>query len=130
MQATGIKSANPLENLQLYIFVLVLFTCLMALLHALSKVKRVKKMVNEVKDSLIAATFYNGIIRSISISYLKQCLSAYANSTSEIASEVYQGWATYGVVVGYAIYLTVFITIKKPQLRMRDSLKKFGVLFN
>ena len=130
LQSTGVKSASLFENLQLYVFGLIAFSFFLAGIYALSKIQGLKEKLTELMNSIIAATFYNGIIRSLSISFLDTSLTAYANSTSTVAEDNYQGWGVYFVLISYIIFLIVFIARKQPQLRKRESLKSFGMLFN
>ena len=66
-----------------------MFGVFMGCVYLLSRVKYLMQKLSELKDSIIASTFWNGIIQSVAISYLNLCLQAYATATSDDASENY-----------------------------------------
>jgi amino acid transporter len=69
-ESSGIKSDSLLVNLAVYFFILLVFIIVVGTLFALKKSKKFKDRAEKTIDGIKRKTFWNNIIRSVTISYL------------------------------------------------------------
>ena len=75
LAATGVTSGNILFNLQTYIMLFCLFLVFMIILILLMAVKKFRPKIQALLKSIIDKTFFNNLVRSINLSYLKSALA-------------------------------------------------------
>lgn len=73
MQVSGVKSGNILYNLRIVLMILVVYILIMLLMWLFTLLIPCKKIRDKLKklfDNQIKKTFFNGIIKSASLSFL------------------------------------------------------------
>jgi len=80
LESSGIKSGSIADNLSVYLLAVGSVLLLLIILYVVMKVA--KKYKEKIKEKLLEQKkkfIYNGLIRSLSLSYLSTCIAVYAN---------------------------------------------------
>ena len=71
MESSGVKSSGFIVNMALYLFILAAFLVFLAFLFALTYVPSLKVRIQGILRKTMENTFWNNVIRSVSLSYLE-----------------------------------------------------------
>jgi ABC-type spermidine/putrescine transport system permease subunit I len=106
IESSGMKSGNLLVNLSALVFILVIVLLFFFFFWLASKYFPLKyrDKIKEKFDATIKKTFWNGIIRSITISYLLTAIAVGAQITELMIAEPEQRNP-------YAIVMVVFLSL-------------------
>ena len=68
------QGTNVIKNLGAYISMFTFFFIFLILVFICTRLKLMKKKAKEIKDKVIRQTFFNNIIRSVTLSYIETAI--------------------------------------------------------
>ena len=130
MESSGVQSSNFFVNMAVYIGVLLVFIVALLAFVILRNISKLKKKVEPILQGIIKKTFWNNIIRSVSISYLETAISLLvAVLTLEEADNLISLSPLMLYLVAYPTICTVVLLINFDQLGTKEMQDRIGKMY-
>jgi hypothetical protein len=139
-QAAGVDSLSFASNMRIYIIGLIMFTLLLMILSCLAILPCLRARIFNALRSIVSSTIFNGVIGSVSISYLALCMTSvmqirtYIDATTEerikLRSTLIEGSCMYLLLLAYPLFLILWIGRQGDEITTPYAAHRYGVMFD
>ena len=135
-QAAGVDSLSFASNMRIYIIGLIMFNLLLLILSCLAIVPCLRAQIFNALRSMVSSTIFNGIIGSVSISYLALCMTSvmqirtYIDAATDerikLRSTLIEGSCMYLVLLAYPLFLIWWIGHQGDEITTPYATHRYG----